>query len=500
MRKVKVIIIAAVAVGLLAPFPATAEEDKQSFFPATLQTDGRDRIFAIGDNNGFGYSSLGRWPDMMCASTSDPICDLKGSVWGDPKRTIQAKAMLPICSAIEVEDCIQSVQISNGNGEFKQLIFERYMPDGYLEKDGNTFPADRARLLPTGSSTSIWTEKVDGKISDLKYLAQFSYQMNYDNVNDFFVINSVNLGIKPFKEIDGYRWDGLWTGNGQTGIQYEFRPNTTFQMTVHMSNKPAGWFKARMNDVSIDISPLSSTNNRVVVEGKAVTVPNFAVVRREAELITREAEIAKFFGYEKGVVMADPGLPEIFDYLEYWRNKLNDTASQSSSFWTLNSTRWVSPNKCLQDSTRVLGVVSTNAMGFDGNAPAFIDGFLNYRVAGFHFAADGKTENLGTYDLVMRSDAARCLYGFSNAPVSATISITGTGGASNVATTVVTEKAGWLKMKAAGFTFSEKNIKVKLTQATTAAKRVTITCVKGKISKKIGAVNPKCPAGFKRKY
>ena len=148
-------------------------------------------------------------------------------------------------------------------------------------------------------------------------------------------------------------------------------------------------------------------------------------------------------------------------------------------------------------------------MGYDGTAPKFVDGFLNYRVTGFHFAADGVTPNLGTYDLLMRSDAARCLYGFSNAPVSATVSITGADGAINVATTVVSERDGWLKMKAAGFTFSEKNIKLKITQAAevenkvatpvAVVKKTTITCVKGKVTKKVTAVKPACPSGFKKK-
>ena len=153
--------------------------------------------------------------------------------------------------------------------------------------------------------------------------------------------------------------------------------------------------------------------------------------------------------------------------------------------------------------------------GIRRKPPKFADGFLNYRVSGFHFGPDGKTPNLGTYDLVLRSDAARCLYGFSNAPVSATVSIAGADGSQSVATTVVTEKDGWLKMKAAGFTFSEKQIKVKITQEPSAAatpapaastapvavakKKSTITCVKGKTAKKVSAVSPKCPAGFKKK-
>jgi hypothetical protein len=32
-----------------------------------------------------------------------------------------------------------------------------------------------------------------------------------------------------------------------------------------------------------------------------------------------------------------------------------------------------------------------------------------------------------------------------------------------------------------------------------AGKKVTITCVKGKTTKKVTAVSPKCPIGFKKK-
>jgi hypothetical protein len=70
---------------------------------------------------------------------------------------------------------------------------------------------------------------------------------------------------------------------------------------------------------------------------------------------------------------------------------------------------------------------------------------------------------IGTYDLIMRSETARCLYGFSNAPVSATVTVVGTG-EQNVSSEIVKEEGGWLKLNAYGFTFSEKEIKVKLTQ------------------------------------
>jgi hypothetical protein len=112
---------------------------------------------------------------------------------------------------------------------------------------------------------------------------------------------------------------------------------------------------------------------------------------------------------------------------------------------------------------------------------------------------DGKTAVEGTYELAIRSDAARCLYGFSKAPVNATVSVIGEGGENKVATTVISEKDGWLKLAAYGFTFSSPTISVKLTQAKAPAKKTTITCFKGKLTKKVTAVSPKCPAGYKKK-
>ena len=156
-------------------------------------------------------------------------------------------------------------------------------------------------------------------------------------------------------------------------------------------------------------------------------------------------------------------------------------------------------NSCFADKSRVVGVVTTSATAMEPATPEFKNGLLTYKVAGLHYAPDGKTLNEGSYDLVMRSDVARCLYGFSKAPISATVSVVGEGGENKVATTVVSEKNGWLKLAAYGFTFSSPTISVKLSQASAPAKKTTITCVKGKLTKKVTAVGPKCPTGYKKK-
>jgi hypothetical protein len=112
---------------------------------------------------------------------------------------------------------------------------------------------------------------------------------------------------------------------------------------------------------------------------------------------------------------------------------------------------------------------------------------------------DGTSLVEGTYDLLIRSDAARCLYGFSNAPIQASISVTGEDN-QKVATTSMTEGNGWIKLSAYGFNFSDPTISVKLSQAKAQVKRsATITCTKGKTVKKVTGTNPKCPTGFKKR-
>jgi hypothetical protein len=111
------------------------------------------------------------------------------------------------------------------------------------------------------------------------------------------------------------------------------------------------------------------------------------------------------------------------------------------------------------------------------------------------------------------------VYGFSDAPFQASISVIGSdGNEQTIATESVREdaKREWLFLSAQNFTFSSPVIKVKLTQEkklapskTTQANpkavnkaptvKRTITCVKGKLSKKISGSNPQCPTGYKKK-
>jgi hypothetical protein len=223
------------------------------------------------------------------------------------------------------------------------------------------------------------------------------------------------------------------------------------------------------------------------------------------------------------------------EYL-WWLEVAKDKAIGSKSMWiarTLSQNEiWSSgTSSCLSDSKNLTGIVTTNANMYISAPPVFnaATQSLDYQVSSPHLDEKG-TLNVGNYNLVLSSEAARCLYNFSKAPISATVSIVSSDGTSQVASTSVNEKDGWLYLSANGFTFSAPTVRVKLTQEAPApvvtptpvvtetpptieiaapiaaqkpnpivARKITITCVKGKAVKKVTAVKPVCPKGYKKK-
>jgi hypothetical protein len=299
----------------------------------------------------------------------------------------------------------------------------------------------------------------------------------------------------------------IYVEPGSCGILQDWAPNTKAKLSVKVPASIGGWLKGRVKSPEVTVERASDSANRIVVAAEPVSVPQLGVVMPNSEkdaLLTSGLNLGWWGGPGFNEVGTESGGSTVAAFIERYRGITKDSASGVTTMWNFATINSGDGSNCLSDKSKVQGIVTTNAMGYDGSAPSYVGGILSYKVSGMHYMADGKTEVEGTYDLVMRSDTARCLYGFSKAPISATVSVTSASGEAKVATTVVSEKDGWLKMAAYGFTFSSPTISVKLSQtaAPVAAKKITITCVSTKnkkLTKKVTAVGPKCPAGYKKK-
>jgi hypothetical protein len=223
---------------------------------------------------------------------------------------------------------------------------------------------------------------------------------------------------------------------------------------------------------------------------------------------------------------------EALDDFKLWNPLLEDKPLAMRTMWSLRSITNSDPAIRACDGRGLSGLVTTNAAVYSDGPPSFDkeSQSLNYTVGAPHYDTSNKVFS-GSYSLIMNSEVARCIYGFSNAPISAKIEVAAEDGSSSVAVTTLNQKDGWMRLSAYGFHYSTPQIKIKLTQekvveaaaapsatpiaASTAepkktsavavktkptkAVALTITCIKGASTKKITAAKPKCPSGYKKK-
>lgn len=303
-----------------------------------------------------------------------------------------------------------------------------------------------------------------------------------------------------------------------------------YYVTLRLNNPPNGWMHGRLSEPVISTNQGTNGSEYEFV-GKPVLVPllyksNYWKDLPDSITSQYEPTTGQFKGSNcDGAVGRIMSAEEFKDPLKrnftampcpsgalsikelnLWLPLLKNQATATPALWNV---RTITPeeaqgaNQCFKDPKQITGIVTTNSTNYTSGPPAFnkATGELNYQVAAPHFLQDGTTPFKGIYNLVMRSDVARCIYGFTNAPISGSISVISEGGEQQIATTVVGEKNGWMYLSAVNFEFSSPKLRIKLTQPSAKAQVTskTILCVKGKVTKKVTGVAPSCPKGYTRK-
>ena len=124
------------------------------------------------------------------------------------------------------------------------------------------------------------------------------------------------------------------------------------------------------------------------------------------------------------------------------------------------------------------------------------------KVGNAHFDEFGN-EIQGWMELKVKGTRAREWWGINPAIAAgyAKVEISYADGTSKVATVTskYDAKNDWINLRAYGFTYSTPQLAISFKQPVVAPKKTTITCVKGKTTKKVTAVKPKCPSGYKKK-
>jgi hypothetical protein len=508
--------LASIALALLLIGTGVAPSSAQDAFNADLTptADGR-ATFLVGEENvGVRFSTMLAGKNNIqwsCESVTDPECSRSKADY------IASSSLLKVCSSGADQNCVVRLELAGADGIFQPATFLR-------NTNGLNFAAHAGTGFMGATTPSLWSAPgVPSKSGTSEYAVMVRAENHMNWSSGRFETIGLVASVVPYREVKGnykapYQFtteknhrgekgfaggggspECAWAEDGACGILQDFAPNTRVKITVRISDEVGGWFKGRIKNPLITVSRSVSGMNDITVEAAPAEVPRMIYQTNLSGLTATERNYAMDNGisglWDKSIkTWAPAGVASSFAYVDYLRTKIADTSAGVNTFWNFASSKQESSNPCLADTSRVLGIVTTNAMVYDGGIPKFTNGFLDYQVAGMHYQPDGFTKVGGSYDLVMRSEVARCLYGFSNAPLSATISVVG-GGSKSIATTIVNEKNGWLKLAAYGFTFSKKTIRAKITKA----KPTTITCVAAADAaktKKVRAVSPKCPKGY----
>ena len=302
--------------------------------------------------------------------------------------------------------------------------------------------------------------------------------------------------------------DCIYSDVSHCYVRAQYPDGLTLTLTANLSSSLSGWLHGRLSEPNISIEQLDDRTNSVKISGAPVDLP---VTYKD--FVNEDLQEDLRFNPPVWWPSGEPWQGQFnlyadgewrFQWFERVMPLLDDRATAIVTTWAVRAVvGWELP-PCLRSTSQLLGLVTTNAMMYNGGPPRFIDGRLNYRVAGLHYEPDGSVKR-GDYSLIMRSSVARCLYGFADAPVSAEISVVSDDGVEQVATTAVAESEGWLRLTAQNFTFSSPTIQVKLSQKGSEAVRLVCRKTNPKVKgpKRVVvtgtvAAPPTCPKGYRR--
>lgn len=545
---------------------AGVTEDEQWPIPNEPAFGHHSVLIQDNETNGTAFSLLTMTDgknNFVCNAINDAHCSTATGGY--------FRAILPTCVSDSDVDCIVSLSAVDESGKILQGEFVQYT---YGNKHPNAFIGDSRYTTVHASDPSIW--KIQGaehgfgseyglmvSVSngiqfgrDISNNSSFSVNLfpisrlntdystpdinGYSNYpkclenNSTPGLTSVGCGGGA-QEFGRYRCALKMIANATCLLQHAFPENIRFRVVTRLAKQPSAMLHGRLKDPSISISTTTGATT-ISVEAGSVRVP---ILSSGGDFNSLTPDLQSYWNncistgtctgssrQAKGNVWSDPLRRNIQDYAPPYGSRslalvttfaksVKDVSVAAPSAWnirTLGQDQMQSAAKCFKSGVGFLGVVTTNSTTYSEGPPVFQDGFLNYKVASLHYLPSGEVFK-GNYNLVLRSDVARCLYGFTNAPISASIEVLSSDGSAQVATTVVTERDNWLYLSANGFTFSSPTVRVELSQevsplpapemTTQAApkpvvKKLTITCAKGKVKKKVTGAKPACPKGYKK--
>lgn len=429
-----------------------------------------------------------------CKSLSDGICA--------SANRFNYQAVLSACDSTINIDCISGVDAIDSNN---QTLSGTLSPTFLSTKDGS-YTGDPGKNLPSGGQAPLVEIPGAPHAFGTKYLAvvrilgngnengnmfmqelfirlyaikviQGTYNFNKDIID----LNTRNYAGSPNMNHDlGGDPKCVVNDNTQCAVPTDLPADKKFRISIRTSIAIPGWMHGKVANPEIKIEKISN-GYQTTITANPIVNPVLLVQKNVSEL---GSEFTKPYANNQTSSASDCDRSSIpydlakctytvlvggydqqdFDEFMKWLPISDNTAFIEPTIWNFivdSQTKTV--GNCQIPDNQIGGIVSTNATMYLSGPPTWDSNAktLDYKVAAPHFLSN-KTVFQGSYDLAIDSKLARCIYKFTNAPISATVSIQSSDGSTQVATTIVKEANGFLYLFAKGFTFSSPVLSVKL--------------------------------------
>lgn len=481
---------------------ASSDDPKTFLIPATNGMNGSTGISVIFDDSqaalsyasGLGDTNVNSNPDGTQAMGAKLYCkNLQDSACAKTTN-FSVFAILQPCKSESDLYCISDVYAKTSAGKVSGKFQENLPSAGPTD-----FVGDSSAGLPTGGPPSIWQipgvknsagadtytlfVSTRGKGTRSSASSQPTFQFNEYTVAMY--ATSMKNGTYQLVTAEGSGLDAIVGGGCATNSESKCAlresfpmDGTSFGVTIRFPKAPSNWFYGRLSKPSFSLNKSASGNSVLLdVSGEPVAVP---VLYGKNSWSTLPVNLQKY--YQNGFPsvgkiygISDPNQWDAthlassrdFDVLKEWLPLVKDTAVALTTQWYFKASNEGSDPRFNSTSDQVDGIVTSNATAYVPGPPTFNQQTqsLEYQVGAPHLTPSGATFR-GSYDLTIRADAARAIYGFAkNVPVKATVSIVSENGQEIAAQEQVGEKDGWFFLRAENFTFSSPKLRVKLTQS-----------------------------------
>lgn len=430
-------------------------------------------------------------------------------------------AILPTCSAELTSACIELVEVEEAGNWVALESSEVSANDaycvscnGYTQK---TWKGDLEENLPPGAIASRWSNSKYSLIADVSLGGIYSGTFN-------------TYGAKYSVGLLSYRL------NPEIGKSL---PNTPIRIIVN-NRKGLKVFNQFLNGRLLGGEMAYLGNGRIQITGSPVqvstartirwTLPNIpSDVRDFIDSIHYFPDSSTWGEQTAAIAYSIADSPEVFSKFEKY---LDPTQTQDALSWFAETGTAVGfgDNPC-SNSVVPPGISTSNANIFTSGVPKWnpTDSSFDFYMASPHLDSKGNP-TVGNLDLSIEESYAKCLWGVTEVPSEAAISVVYADGNAQVGTVILGVRDHYINFHVNGFHFSAPQVKIKLklakpsptptptatsmptaiptpptpTPTLTASpisvknsKLTTILCIKGKSLKKLTVKNPKCPVWFK---